>query len=82
MNNLEFPEESDSSDEDYVPVVPNEVLSEVESDGDPEEGLSDSENGNAKKVKKKGKSRKRKKEIVADEGNLLIITIHILYHIF
>lgn len=67
MNKIEFPEDSDSSDDDYVPVTSNEVLSEVESDGEPEEPLSDSENPNHKQSKRrKTKSRKRKAEV---EGN-------------
>lgn len=67
MNIDDLPEDSDSSDEDYVPgAKPEEQVSEVESDGDPEDPLSDTENGTpsskGKKRKKQTKSaRKRNK---------------------
>lgn len=65
MNIADLPEDSDTSDEDYVPgEKPEEVVSEVESDGDPEDPLSDTEDlgKRTKKRKKKGvKSRKKQK---------------------
>lgn len=64
MNAEEFPEDSDSSDEDYVPgSKPEEVVSEVDSDGDPEDPLSETEDlgtRNQKRRKKTGKSRRKK----------------------
>lgn len=67
MNNLEYPDESDSSDEDYVPEkAPAEVVSEVESEGDDEDPLSDKEDlgirTNTKRKKKGAKSRKKSKK--------------------
>nr|CAH7731172.1 unnamed protein product [Callosobruchus chinensis] len=54
MNAEDLPDDSDSSDEDYVPDEKQEAVSEVESDGDPEDILSDSED-----LKKKTKRRKK-----------------------
>lgn len=51
----DLPDESDSSDEDYDPGIKVDEVSEVESDGEPEEPLSDCEQN------KKSKSKKRKK---------------------
>lgn len=54
-------EDSDSSDEDYIPgSKPEEVVSEVESDGDPEDDLSDTEvKAGGKRTKTAKKSRKK-----------------------
>lgn len=79
INDL-LPEDSDSSDEDYIPgAKPEDQVSEVESDGDPEDPLSDAEDGsktNGKKGKKrrkqtnKGRKRSRAVEEPAEEGKL------------
>ncbi|XP_044755240.1 craniofacial development protein 1 [Coccinella septempunctata] len=62
MNVDEFPEDSDTSDEDYIPTAkPEEVVSEVDSDGDPEDPLSDSEGSPKKKRRKTNKTSKSKK---------------------
>ncbi|XP_044270890.1 craniofacial development protein 1 [Tribolium madens] len=66
MDPEELPENSDSSDEDYVPDKKEENVSEVESDGDPESDLSDSENVSAKakkRTKHSSKARKKQKPI-------------------
>ncbi|XP_045462649.1 craniofacial development protein 1 [Harmonia axyridis] len=66
MNVEEFPEDSDTSDEEYIPgAKPEEVVSEVDSDGEPEDPLSDSEASPKKKrrkTKKGARSKKLKKE--------------------
>ncbi|EFA00183.1 craniofacial development protein 1 [Tribolium castaneum] len=70
MDPEELPENSDSSDEDYVPDKKEENVSEVESDGDPESDFSDSENvsGKAKKRRKQSsKPRKKQKPIEEEE---------------
>lgn len=65
MNIADLPDDSDTSDEDYVPGgKPEEVVSEVESDGDPEEPLSDTDDLDTrtkKRKKKTGKSKKKQK---------------------
>lgn len=61
MNIEDLADESDSSDEDYVPgAKPEEQVSEVESDGDPEDPLSDAEDGDGKKNGNKGKKRRKR----------------------
>lgn len=76
MNIEEFPEESDSSDEDYVPgAKPEDQVSEVESDGDPEEPLSDAEHDaktnsrRGKKRRKRGDRAKKKSKSIEDDEN-------------
>ncbi|CAH2002761.1 unnamed protein product [Acanthoscelides obtectus] len=60
MNTEDFPDESDSSDEDYIPDEKQEVVSEVESDGDPEDNFSDPEDLKKNtKGRKKGKTKKK-----------------------
>lgn len=61
MNVEDLPDETDSSDEEYVPGgKPEEQVSEVESDGDPEDPLSDPEEDNGKTVSSKGKKRRKR----------------------
>lgn len=78
MNIEDLPDESDSSDEDYVPVVkPDEQVSEVDSDGDPEDPLSDAENTTKIKGKKRrkqsnhGRKKSRSSNEVAEESMLI-----------
>lgn len=72
MNSEELPQGSDSSDEDYVPESKQEVLSEVDSDGDSEDPLSDCEdqprNKRTKRIKK-GKQVKKKSKVEDNETN-------------
>lgn len=73
MNNVDLPDDSDSSDEDYVPAGSNEVLSEVDSDGDPEDPISDSEKVDVgKRRKKKSKPNKRKASDLEEGMNINI----------
>lgn len=63
MNADEFLEDSDSSDEDYVPDTKvEEAPSEEESDGDQEDALSGSDSESKSKGKKRLKTDKRKKK--------------------
>lgn len=57
----DLPDESDTSDEDYDPGVKEDDVSEVESDGDLEEPLSDNQESksHSKKVKR-GKLKAKK----------------------
>lgn len=78
MNIEDLPDESDSSDEDYVPgVKPDEQVSEVESDGDPEDPLSDAENTAKTKGKKRrkqpnqGRKKSRSSNEIAEESMLI-----------
>ncbi|XP_066257627.1 craniofacial development protein 1 isoform X1 [Euwallacea similis] len=74
MNQEEFPEDSDSSDEDYVPDSKVEdAVSEEESDGIAEDHLSgsDSECKGKKRSKKTKKAPKKKK--VAIETNIVFV---------
>lgn len=64
----DLPDESDTSDEDYDPGIKEDDVSEVESDGDFEELLSDNEDSKSqsKKVKRgkpKGKKQSSKKNV-------------------
>lgn len=72
MNIADLPEDSDTSDEDYVPGgKPEEVVSEVDSDGDPEDPLSESEESvkaPKKRRKKTTKSRKKVKNEATSGG--------------
>lgn len=62
IQNDDLPDVSDSSDEDYDPGIKEEEVSEVESDGDEEEPLSDSEASKRKsKRTKKGKTKIKKR---------------------
>lgn len=61
MNIQDLPDESDTSDEDYDPGLKEDVVSEVESDGDPEEPLSDNEETTFKSKKRRKGKRKAKK---------------------
>lgn len=74
MNIADLPDDSDTSDEDYVPgEKPEEVVSEVDSDGDPEDPLSDTEDfgkRNKKRKKKSLKARKKQKNDLNISGNL------------
>lgn len=78
MNVEEFPEDSDTSDEEYIPgAKPEEVVSEVDSDGEPEDPLSDSEASPKKKrrkTKKGARSKKLKKEST-NSGEYIAINI-------
>lgn len=63
MNADEFPEDSDSSDEDYVPESKvEEPPSEEDSEGDQEDVLSGSDSESKSKGKKRSKTDKRKKK--------------------
>lgn len=70
MNIADLPDDSESSDEDYVPEGPNAVLpSEEESDGDVEDDLISAENSNkrgAKRQKKVSKSKKKRRSNIED----------------
>lgn len=63
MNNVDFDEDSDSSDEDYVPgagAASGDIPSEVDSDGDAEDPLSDAEEtGDTKRTKRRKTSKKK-----------------------
>nr|XP_023026671.1 craniofacial development protein 1 [Leptinotarsa decemlineata] len=60
MNNADFNDESDSSDEDYIPQGKlEEVLSEVDSDGDPEDPISESEESTSRNRKRKKLNKER-----------------------
>lgn len=69
MNIENLLEDSDSSDEDYIPAEKEDV-SEVESDGDPEEPLSDSEDSKNKGKKRRKTKRKKKIKDVPEIGNV------------
>lgn len=75
MNTVEYPEDSDSSDEDYIPENTSaEVVSEVDSEGVDEDPLSDKEDlgarNSSKRKKKTSKSRKKlKKGTGNDKGS-------------
>lgn len=57
----DLPDESDTSDEDYDPGIKEDDVSEVESDGDVEEPLSDNEESKPKSKKiRKGKPKAKK----------------------
>ncbi|KAF2892918.1 hypothetical protein ILUMI_13254 [Ignelater luminosus] len=70
MNIADLPDDSESSDEDYVPEGPNtELPSEEESDGDVEDDLISTENSNkrgTKRQKKVGKSKKKRRSNIED----------------
>lgn len=68
MDKVNFPEDSDSSDEDYVPTGPAEVPSEVDSDGDPEDPLSESEDAGKRGTKRKRKTLKAEKKEAPPAG--------------
>lgn len=74
MNIDDLPDESDSSDEDYVPgAKPEDQVSEVESDGDPEDPLSDTENttktnGSKGKKRRKRTNQAKKRSKVTEES--------------
>ncbi|XP_050292696.1 craniofacial development protein 1 [Anthonomus grandis grandis] len=71
MNNEDANESSDSSDEDYVPDSKVEdAVSEVESDGDPEDHLSGSDNETIKgkkRTKNKKTTKSKKRNIAKDD---------------
>ncbi|VEN57162.1 unnamed protein product [Callosobruchus maculatus] len=69
MNAEDLPDDSDSSDEDYVPDEKQEAVSEVESDGDPEDILSDSEDLK-KGTKRRKKYKTKKKGTVKNEESV------------
>lgn len=57
----DLPDESDTSDEDYDPGVKEDDVSEVESDGDLEEPLSDNQESKSQSKKvKRGKPKAKK----------------------
>lgn len=62
MNIEDLPDDSDTSDDDYIPNTKEDIPSEVDSDGEPEELLSDSENSEKRGQKRKKKSSKIKKK--------------------
>ncbi|CAH0546959.1 unnamed protein product [Brassicogethes aeneus] len=63
MNIADLQDDSDTSDEDYVPgEKAEEVPSEVDSDGEPEDQLSDPENVETRGLKRKRKIKKTKKK--------------------
>ncbi|KAK9882377.1 hypothetical protein WA026_020899 [Henosepilachna vigintioctopunctata] len=67
MNTHDFDDDSDTSDEDYIPITKSEdVVSEVDSDGEVEEPLSDSEfspNNKRRKAERSSKSKRLKNEL-------------------
>ncbi|KAF7281065.1 yeti [Rhynchophorus ferrugineus] len=68
MNIEELPQDSDSSDEDYVPEGKNEVLSEIESDGESEDPLSDcDEESKSSGLKRSKKGKRNKKKIKIEQ---------------
>ncbi|KAG5893869.1 hypothetical protein JTB14_005326 [Gonioctena quinquepunctata] len=63
MNDFPQDQDSDTSDEDYVPGGKQEdIPSEIDSDGDPEEPLSDSEETTSRS-RKRQKPRKKKRKV-------------------
>lgn len=71
MNTEEYLEDSDSSDDDYVPDSKVEdAVSEVESDGDPEDQLSgsDDESTKGRKRTKRVKKAKKKSKVIEEKG--------------
>lgn len=72
MDNCDtYPDSSDSSDEDYVPDSKIEdAVSEVESDGDPEDQVSGSDS-ETKKNKKRTKKPKKKAKVLRKEPSKL-----------
>lgn len=76
----DLPDVSDSSDEDYDPGIKEEEVSEVDSDGDEEEPLSDNEASKPKSERtKKGKTKTKKraqKEIKQSGEFLAQISLH------
>lgn len=82
---MEYPDESDSSDEDYLPAnVPGEVVSEAESEGIDEDPLSDKEDLGERSMKRKKtnlKSRKKlKKKTENKEGRYITYVVNTSYH--
>lgn len=77
MNIEDLAEDSDTSDEDYVPGGKQEdVPSEVDSDGDSEDPLSDAEDVGKRGVKRKkkgAKSRKKQKNESQQSGELSFV---------
>jgi len=68
MNTADLPDDSDSSDEDYVPEGTNaELPSEEESDGDVEDPLLDQEDVSKHGTKRKKGRRAKKKRRTATE---------------
>lgn len=67
MNNVDLPDDSESSDEDYVPEGPKEMPSEEEEDGDQEDPLTDTEDGDGKGKKRKKKGQTRRKKVAKVE---------------
>lgn len=63
MNIEDLPDDSDTSDEDYVPNIKEDIPSEVDSDGELEERLSDSETSEKRGQNRKKKSSKVKKKL-------------------
>ncbi|XP_022908907.1 craniofacial development protein 1 [Onthophagus taurus] len=69
MNKVEYPEDSDTSDEDFDPgKTANEAVSEVDSDGDSEDPLSDKEDPGTRGIKRKKRPTKSRKK-PKDGGN-------------
>ncbi|GJQ76960.1 putative craniofacial development protein [Trypoxylus dichotomus] len=69
MNSLEYPDDSDSSDEDYIPEsVPADVVSEVDSEGDVEDPLSDKEELGARSCSKRKKKTLKSRKKLKKEG--------------
>lgn len=63
IQNEDLPDESDSSDEDFDPGIKEDDVSEVDSDGEPEEPLSGDEESNTRsKIKKRKKGMPKKKK--------------------
>ncbi|KAJ8919668.1 hypothetical protein NQ315_006196 [Exocentrus adspersus] len=64
MNVQDFADDSDTSDEDYVPSEkPDDLPSEVDSDGEPEEPVLESEEAGRKGKKRKKQASKVKKKL-------------------
>lgn len=78
MNVHELAEDSETSDEDYIPgAKPEEVVSEVDSDGDSEEPLSDSED-TPKKKRRRIKILPRSKKLKTVSQDLGVYYIYVV----
>lgn len=71
----DLPDESDTSDEDYDPGLKEDEVSEVESDGDPEEPFSDNEESKSRSKKRRKVKTKAKKNSIekSNENGKLIL---------
>lgn len=72
----DLPDESDTSDEDYNPAAKEDDVSEIESDGDPEEPYSDCEENTTNTRKRKTSNSKTKKSKCNSNENSKYYTIY------